>query len=411
VARRFPALGWLLLTLAGAVLYEVLRPGIWPWVFLIALVAGGLALAYQRAPVVRVERLLSQERAFSGESLTVSLTVTVRSPLPVLVSFEEVTPLTVIPDRPAALTGLVWGTERRDFTYAVTPNSRGIYRWPPGRLGWSDPLGLFQHSRRETGGTAATELLVYPGSHQALLPELARPLLSEGPTSRTRALEDPASIAGARDYLPGDPPRRIHWRQTARHGLDEGGHLRRLVVRELEWVAATGVLVHLDLDVSGRSGGMYLESAARLAASIVREAHGLGLPVGVATSGAVTPLGAGFPALEAALTLLATVEPRPGSGHELSLPPPGSNLVVITQGAPTELIEGALRARARAARVLVVVLPEGFYLEPGETPRPLFVAPPETVRDLLRRASLLEEAGVRVVVLRGDQSVLRLAMR
>jgi hypothetical protein len=58
--------------------------------------------------------------------------------------------------------------------------------------------------------------------------------------------------------------------------------------------------------------------------------------------------------------------------------------------------------------VTLVVLPEGFYLEPGETGRPIRHAPPGTVRDLERRAGVLAEAGVLVFVLRGNQSVLTL---
>jgi hypothetical protein len=58
--------------------------------------------------------------------------------------------------------------------------------------------------------------------------------------------------------------------------------------------------------------------------------------------------------------------------------------------------------------VLVIALPEGFYLEPGETGRPIKRALPESVRELGARAGILEEAGVRVLILRGDSSVLML---
>ena len=66
------------------------------------------------------------------------------------------------------------------------------------------------------------------------------------------------------------------------------------------------------------------------------------------------------------------------------------------------------RARATASRVVIVAVPEGFYLEPGETPRRQWVGAPDTVRELERRAGVLAEAGVLVFVLRGNQSVLRL---
>ena len=66
------------------------------------------------------------------------------------------------------------------------------------------------------------------------------------------------------------------------------------------------------------------------------------------------------------------------------------------------------RTRSRAAQVLVIALPEGLYLEPGETGRPIKRALPESIRELETRAGVLEEAGVRVSILRGDSSVLKL---
>lgn len=76
--------------------------------------------------------------------------------------------------------------------------------------------------------------------------------------------------------------------------------------------------------------------------------------------------------------------------------------------APDDLINAAVRTRSRAAQVLVIALPEGFYLEPGETGRPMKRALPESIRDLEARSGILEEAGVRVRILRGDSSVLNL---
>ena len=59
----------------------------------------------------------------------------------------------------------------------------------------------------------------------------------------------------------------------------------------------------------------------------------------------------------------------------------------------------------------MIALPEGFYLEPGESGRPIKRALPESIKELEARAGILEEAGVRVMILRGDSSVLNLAVR
>ena len=82
--------------------------------------------------------------------------------------------------------------------------------------------------------------------------------------------------------------------------------------------------------------------------------------------------------------------------------------VRFTQNASATLIQGALRARGRASRVVIVALPEGFYLEPGENPRRQWSGLPDSVRELERKAGVLSGAGVLVYVLRGDMSILRL---
>lgn len=395
--------------------YGLVRPGIWPWEVLVAGIVLGVWLAYRRPPMVRLERGLSSTRTFVGAPCEVNLTVRVRAVLPTLLTIVETPPRTVIPDRPAALTGLFWGSSQHALTYRVTPNARGGWNWPGLQVNWSDPLGLFvRDTRVVTPNRDGFELLVYPGTHPLELPDLARPLLSDGPPSRAWGLEDPSTFAGVRDYAPGDPQRRIHWRQTARFGttrLEAGGErYNQLIVRELERVAATGVLVHLDLDASGRQAEIYLESAARLAASILKTAFESNLRFGVSSLTGGSQYGGGFNALERALAYLALVRLEPGAAPSVPIPPPGSNLVAITMRAPASLIEGAIRARSRAARVLVIALPEGFYLEPNQSPRPLFVSAPDAIRDLEARAGVLKDAGVHVIVLRGgDESVLKLA--
>jgi hypothetical protein len=101
---------------------------------------------------------------------------------------------------------------------------------------------------------------------------------------------------------------------------------------------------------------------------------------------------------------------EPDVAVRVPLPAPGANLIVIAPRASTAVVEGCIHARARAARVTLILLPEGFYLEPGEKARPMFATATEDIRDLERRAGILEEAGVRAVVLRGNDSVLKLSL-
>jgi uncharacterized protein (DUF58 family) len=399
-----------LIVLAAMVGYGFLRPGVWVWLILVALMAFSINLAYRKVPRVQIKRSLSSDRTFQGSSITLTLEVTVECLFPTLLSINESVPLTLIPDRTVGLTGLFWRSSTHTFEYTITPNTRGGFRWPALSLSWSDPFGLFQRLSSIPNPNEPPDLLVYPGLHGLELPDLLRPILADGPPTRVRGLEDASTFAGTRAYAPGDPLRRIHWRQTAKMGVTDG-RFNQLIVREFERVAATGIHLHLNQCSGGTLGAMYLESVTRLAASLLHQAFEAGLRVGVSSADGETEAGSGFFALERTLTHLALLRVTSEAHHKIPLPPPGTNLILVTMTAPNTLIDAAIRARSRAARVLVIALPEGFYLEPGESGRPIKRALPESIKELEARAGILEEAGVRVMILRGDSSVLNLAMR
>jgi uncharacterized protein (DUF58 family) len=399
-----------LVVLAALIAYALIRPGVWVWLVVIGVLGGLLRVSSSIKPQVQVKRSLSSNRTFQGSGVAVRLEISVQSLVPCLLSVEESVPLTLIPDRIVGLNGLFWRSSLHEFEYTITPNSRGGFQWPELKLSWSDPLGLFQFQGIIPNRHTGSELIVYPGLHALELPDLLRPLLSDGPPTRFRGLEDASTFAGTRPYAPGDPMRRIHWKQAAKMGFSDG-RFNQLIVRELERVAATGLHVHLNPAGFGSLGEIYLEAATRLAASLLHTAFEAGLRVAVSSSDGETEAGSGFSALEQALTHLALITVESQALLEIPLPAPGTNLILITMTAPPELIAAAIRARSRAARVLVIAMPEAFYLEPGETGRPIKHALPESIRELEARAGLLEEAGVRVMILRGDSSVLNLSIR
>lgn len=78
-------------------------------------------------------------------------------------------------------------------------------------------------------------------------------------------------VRGVRDYVPGDPVRRVHWPSSARRG--------DLVVKEVEDPAAPRLIVALDLGGGGLAG----ELAAGRAAWYAYEALGRGYEVVLAT--------------------------------------------------------------------------------------------------------------------------------
>lgn len=368
------------------------------WIAFIAALVLGIWWLYRRPPSVRLWRELPRN-GFQGTRIPLKVTFALSSRRPMRFLLEDPPPRTVVPDISPFLSGELIGTVQAEVTTTLTLNRRGEYDWPGATLRWADPLGLFW---RSVPVAAPQRLEVFPGTHGLILPEILRPLLSEGGLSRKHGLEDPISLKSVRDYVPGDPPGRVHWRLTARIG--------NLTVREPERTAASSLTVYLDL-----SGGadVYTESAVRLAASLVQEALNLNLPVSVATNAGATPTGRHAEALHAALLRLARVQSDPV--QQSSVPPripavrSGTNLIILTASPGPELLRQALQARATASRVAIVAMPEGFYLEPGEKPRKQWVAAPESVRALEKQAGVLAGAGVLVFVLRGNQSVLKLS--
>ena len=85
-------------------------------------------------------------------------------------------------------------------------------------------------------------------------------------------------VRGVRDYVPGDPVRRVHWPTTARRG--------DLVVKEIEEPGAPRLVVSLDLGGGGAAG----ETAAARAAWYAYEAMRRGYEVVLATAEATGPV-------------------------------------------------------------------------------------------------------------------------
>jgi len=195
----------------------------------VALVALALRLWWDFSLVATsYTRRFSTTRAFHGDEVTVTLETVNLKPLPVtrLEVAELVTENVAIPNRTLDRTEVanrrLFRTlfslgfyERVDYRYAFRTHRRGWYRFGPATLTATDPFGLVRRKRRfeEVNG-----ILTYPRVvpvTQVIVPA-RQPYGDFKPAQQL--VEDPMRIAGVREYVPGDSPRRIHWRATARTG-------------------------------------------------------------------------------------------------------------------------------------------------------------------------------------------------
>lgn len=197
---------------------------------------------------------------------------------------------------------------------------RGIYPLGAVTISTSFPFGLFVKERDvEQPG----ELVVWPRHDRPV-----RAPFPDGGRTRVRG----HAIAGApgtrgdyrglRPYRPGDDPKDIHWRTSAR--------LREPVVREYERDASETLWIVLDVvgEPSDETEGL-VEVAASLAARAELE----GKRFGMVTGRRVVPPGAGPGQLEAVLDALARADFQPDAPPPAPPVDPGVCVLVSLGGA------------------------------------------------------------------------------
>jgi uncharacterized protein (DUF58 family) len=208
------------------------------------------------------------------------------------------------------------GTGRAEVVW----ETRGVYPLETVTLSTSFPFGLFV---KERDFDVPGEVIVWPRTD--------RPVREPRPAGERvrRAGEAFAGSAGARGeyrglrpYRPGDDPRDVHWKTTARAGYP--------VIREYERDRSRALWLCLDLRTAeGEMAETSVEIAAGLAAAALRRGDAFGFAT---QDGRVRP-GAGGAQLERVLDALARAGFRPDAPR-LEPPVPAGECVLVTAAAP-----------------------------------------------------------------------------
>lgn len=219
------------------------------------------------------------------------------------------------PCAPAWL-GLVPPGETAVARAEMTWPRRGVYPLGLLVLGTSFPFGLF---RKERDLEIPDEVVVWP-RHDLRLRE------PRTPSARTRRVGE--SFAGAmgargeyrglRPYRPGDDPRDVHWKTSAR--------LNQPVVREYERDRAHALWICVDLRTDDTE---MAEAAAEVAASLAAAALGRGESFGLATGDVRIRPATGAVQLERVLDALARARFR-ADAPRLEPPLPRRECVLVT---------------------------------------------------------------------------------
>ena len=337
---------------------------------------GGMARLWARVSLedVRYQRLLSERRVFMGESVEIRLRLmnAKRIPVPwieVREHLPESAPVSGGHATPSGMAGAVLLTrsaalgahEQIEWPLTLHARQRGFFRLGPTRLRSGDLFGIFE---REEAVRGTDSIVVYPRTYP--LGDLgivsARPFGDRA--GGQRIFEDPIRVVGVRDYVPGDPLKRVDWNATARTG--------RLQSRLYEPSRTQAVVVALNVSTMEQSwlgfDPMLLERNVVVAASIARWAFEGHAAIGLIANGSFPDadrairIGTGSRSdqLVRVLEALAMIAPFTISSlaAELERPgqalPAGATLVVVAALMSTDLAATLRRLRADGHAVHVV---------------------------------------------------------
>jgi uncharacterized protein (DUF58 family) len=363
----------LLVLLAGAVMLTI-----------------GLVLLWQRYGLVRVyySRRFSRTRAFPGEEVTLEITVENAKLLPMpWLEIEDELPLSLdypgldvqpsnLPNIGILHTYFTAGPyERVRRRYRVRCPQRGYHRLVRVRLVTGDVFGFTSiEEQRETDDYLLVYPRVVPVVELGLPPK--QPFGDERP--RRPLVEDPMRFRGVRPYTPGDPPRHIHWRASARTG--------NLQSKQFEPSALPTLALFLDVNTFERFWEgldperleLAISAAASLAAHGLEEGRQVGLYVNapLARGGRSVRLAPGrHPSqLGRILDALALIVPHTGNRIEALLAeearrlPWGATVVALT-GYVTEGLEDELARLHRTGHAVTLI---AFGRRPGLEDQPGF---------------------------------------
>jgi uncharacterized protein (DUF58 family) len=183
---------------------------------------------------VTVERRARSQRAAVGDVLEETFEVSNNSRLTKF--WLEILNETKIPNASGSrILTLIRGRQKRLYTARTWLVQRGGYILGPTTVTSGDPFGLFHITKRfET----VNRLIVFPMIFQ-VRDFLSPPgLLPGGKAIKRKSIDITPHAAGVREYVPGDPLKRIHWPTSIRR--------RQLMVKEFEQDPQAEVWLFLD---------------------------------------------------------------------------------------------------------------------------------------------------------------------
>lgn len=197
---------------------------------------------------ITVQRRARSSRAGVGDVFEEHFEITNNSRITKL--WLEVVNETKIPNATGSrILTILRGRQKRSYTARTWLTSRGGFSLGPTTIRSGDPFGIFRVSRQIP---VDANLVVFPMLFQ-VRDFLAPPgLLPGGKAIRRKSIDITPHASGVRQYVPGDPMKRIHWPTSIRRD--------QLMVKEFEQDPQAEVWFFLDTHKSvqvAKSGEQY----------------------------------------------------------------------------------------------------------------------------------------------------------
>ena len=346
---------------------------------------------------VSYERRVGRRRAFIGDSIDYSVSLTNDKPLPLIwVEAQDPFPeglelqgavirgASLETNRHHSITASLLPYQRATWNFKMRCARRGYHRIGPVRMRSGD---IFGFSATETRLSAVNDVLVYPRVID--LEQLATP--PQHPFGSSRGglplFHDTSRARGTRDYQPEDPLKHIDWKATAR--------ARRLQTRIFDPSVSMNIIVALNGSTSdyvwlGTNRRLF-ERAVTTAASAVALADRRGYSYGLISNAVASysgkwlsvPVGASSQQLTMTLEALAMSAPYVVSmlpnvfRAERDNLPLGATVIFVTAALTDSIPEQLLAFSESGYRTSVL------YAGDGEAPGQIGNAPVTNVGHLL----------------------------
>ena len=384
--KASPAVRWLLVLLVGVGFLGWAVTGSVTYVRLVyiglLLVGGSYLWALFSIRGIEVRRASRLLRLSVGEVFEEQFEIAngVRQPCP----WMEVDNQSRLPNAEGSrLLTMIGGREKRSYQARTWLTRRGAYPLGPTRITSGDPFGLFT-VRKDF--PAEDTLIVLPMSVPITTFPPPPGVLPGGKAIRRKTMDVTPHASGVREYVPGDPMKRIHWPSTVRRN--------RFMVKEFEQDPQADIWIFLDalqtahvgrpeMEERGFEVGRWLrfrpqvklpcdtfEYAVSAAASLAQHFLKLGRSVGLAcATGRLTVVSSerGVRQIGKVMEMLAFLEPEGGLPLyglvqlQAKLLPLGSGVILVTSAATPEILWAVEDLQRRNLQPLVVLVkPETF---------------------------------------------------